>query len=73
MKLIDPHVALIAWCFLCFISMGFTVVALIRLLRNRQLDIWRKVVWAGLIVFVPTIGSFLYLLSYRTIQQRSNA
>lgn len=73
MELIDPDIGLIVWSFLCFISLGITVMALFKLLGNRQLDLWRKLFWAALIVFVPTVGAFIYIVYSKTGQQKSSA
>lgn len=63
MELYAPSIALLIWTFLTLLSFVLTILAVIRLARNRQLDGGRKLFWAVLIIFIPTLGSILYFIN----------
>lgn len=72
MELVTPSIGLIIWMVILFSCFGFTIVAVIRLVRNHQLDILTKLFWSTLIVFVPFIGPILFLTRNRTIKQEGS-
>ena len=50
--------------------LGFWIYALINLLRADFKDSHQKLVWMLLLIFVPVIGTFLYLSMARTMKKR---
>lgn len=71
MELVTPGIGLIIWMIALFTCFGLTIVAVIRLVRNTELDMLTKLFWSTLIVFVPFIGPLLYLSRNRIIKRGS--
>jgi len=62
MELLTPDKGLLIWTLLTLTSLALFVLALICLLRKTSWpDITTKLIWALVIIFVPTIGPILYL------------
>lgn len=67
MDLIVPGNEIILWQLAGLSYLGFWVYALIDMIRSDYKESHMKLIWASLIVFVPIIGTFLYLsLNRRT-------
>jgi len=63
MELITMDIGLLIWTLLSLSSFVLFLIALIGLLRNRHWpDTTTKLMWAIIIIFVPTIGPVLYLI-----------
>jgi len=63
MEILTPDIGLLIWTLLSLTSFVFFMIALIGLLRNRYWpDTTTKLMWAIIIIFVPTIGLVLYLI-----------
>jgi asparagine N-glycosylation enzyme membrane subunit Stt3 len=56
-----PSVGLIIWSILSVISLVLTVIALVNVLRSEFKDSTSKLIWVAVILFMPLIGSILYL------------
>ncbi|WP_296698487.1 PLD nuclease N-terminal domain-containing protein [Algoriphagus sp.] len=65
MELVTPSNGLLAWQlggFLVFVGyFGFTIYALIDMVRSDFRDQHMKLIWALIILMIPVIGTFLYL------------
>jgi uncharacterized membrane protein len=61
MELLMPSVGLIIWSILSVISLVLTVIALVNVLRSEFKDSTSKLIWVAVILFMPLIGSILYL------------
>lgn len=61
MDLIVPGNGIILWQLAFILYLGFWVYALIDMIRSDFKESHMKLIWAILIVFVPIIGTFLYL------------
>jgi uncharacterized membrane protein len=61
MELLMPSVGLIIWSILSVISLVLTVIALVNVLRSQFKDSTSKLIWVAVILFMPLIGSILYL------------
>lgn len=67
MDLIVPGNEIILWQLAGLSYLGFWVYALIDMIRSDFKESHMKLIWAILIVFVPIMGTFLYLsLNRRT-------
>lgn len=70
MDLIVPSNGLWIWQLVTFLVMisylGFTIYALIDLIRSDFREINMKLIWALLILCTPMIGTFLYLSMNRS-------
>ena len=73
MDLIVPSNGLVAWQLGSFLVMvgylGFTIYALIDMIRSDFRDHHMKLIWTILILMVPMIGTFLYLSMSRRTKQ----
>jgi hypothetical protein len=70
MESITPSFGLIIWTLICFACFILTIVAVIKLVYNNQLEVLMKLFWAFIIVFVPAVGPILYLVASK--RKRSN-
>lgn len=61
MDLIVPGNGIILWQLSFLFYLGFWVYALIDMIRSDFKESQMKLIWAILIVFVPIVGTFLYL------------
>ena len=62
MEILTPNIGLLIWTLLSLASLVLFVIALIGLVRsNNWTDPTTKLIWALIIIFVPTIGPILYL------------
>lgn len=61
MDLIVPGNGIILWQLSALLYLGFWVYALIDMIRSDFKETLMKLIWAILIVFVPIMGTFLYL------------
>lgn len=61
MDLIVPRNGIILWQLSALLYLGFWVYAVIDMIRSDFKDSQTKLIWALLIVFVPIIGTFIYL------------
>ena len=71
MELLMPSIGLIIWMIILFSCFGLTIVAVIKLVRNNELDILTKLFWSTLVVFVPVIGPILYIFRNRITKRGS--
>jgi divalent metal cation (Fe/Co/Zn/Cd) transporter len=71
MELVEPNVGLIVWTILYLACFGLTIVAVIRLVQNNELEMLAKLFWATLIVFVPVIGPIIYIFRNKIRKQNS--
>jgi hypothetical protein len=63
MELLLPSIGLLTWTILALVSFVLTIIALISVAGNKQLDVAAKFIWAVLIIFVPTLGPILYFIN----------
>lgn len=61
MDLIVPENGIILWQLDSILYLGFWVYALIDMIRSDFKESHMKLIWAILIVFVPIVGTFLYM------------
>lgn len=61
MDLIVPGNGILLWQLSALLYLGFWVYALINMIRSEFKDGQTKLIWAILIVFVPIMGTFIYL------------
>lgn len=73
MDLIAPSNELFAWQIGSFLVMagyfGFTIYALVDMIRSDFREHHMKLIWTMLILMVPVIGTFLYLSMSRRTKQ----
>lgn len=73
MELLTPQAGLILWNILGFLSLALLIIALIRLLKNNAIHKVAKLTWVIVIIFLPLIGSILFLILGRQIKiQKTN-
>lgn len=70
MDLIIPSNGLIFWQLVPVVYFGFWVYALIDCLRSDFRKPNQQLVWVTLIVFVPMVGTFLYLSMNRSTKEK---
>ena len=61
MEILTPDIGLIFWTLFFILSLIVLVVAAIALVRNKNLDSYTKLMWALIIIFIPAIGSIIFL------------
>jgi beta-lactamase regulating signal transducer with metallopeptidase domain len=61
MELLLPSAALIIWTILSIVSLVLMVIALVNVLRSEFGDSTSKLIWVIVILFMPLVGSLLYL------------
>jgi hypothetical protein len=62
MELLAPSNMLLAWQIMVITTIILFIVALTHLLTNKSASPLDKIYWALVILFVPLIGSVLYIL-----------
>ncbi len=69
--LITPEIGLIAWQIITLCSIILWIVCLISILKNdfKNND---KLIWVIVVIFVPILGSILYLLVGRKSRLQNN-
>ena len=70
MKLLAPDLGLILWVVLSLLSLTVLTFAIIKLVKDKSLDPYVKLMWALGIILFPTIGATLYLLANRSEARR---
>lgn len=70
MKIISPETGLLFWTFFSFLSVFLTIAALIIVLKSSFKDSTAKLIWALVIILIPTVGVIPYFLIGR--KQREN-
>ncbi|MEN2280693.1 PLD nuclease N-terminal domain-containing protein [Algoriphagus sp. SE2] len=74
MDLVTPSNGLLAWQLGGFLVMigyfGFTIYALIDMIRSDFRDQHMKLIWAWIILMAPVIGTFLYLSMNRRTKRK---
>ncbi len=71
MDLVTPGIGLIIWTILYLICFGLTIVAVIKLVHNNELDTLAKLLWATLIVFVSVIGPIIDIFRNKVRKENS--
>lgn len=61
MDLIVPGNGILLWQLSALLYLGFWVYALMDMIRSGFKDGQTKLIWAIVIVFLPIIGTFIYL------------
>ncbi|MDI1321552.1 MAG: PLD nuclease N-terminal domain-containing protein [Algoriphagus sp.] len=70
MDLVVPGNGILLWQLTGLSYLGFWIYALIHMIRSDFKDSHTKLIWAILIVFVPIIGTFLYLSMNKRTKKR---
>jgi hypothetical protein len=64
MELLAPDPLLIIWTLLSLVHILLSVIAIIKLTKNKRIDPSMKLIWLLAIIFLPFAGSILFLRSY---------
>jgi len=70
MDLIEPGNGILLWQLAGLSYLGFWAFALIDMIRSDFKESHMKIIWAILIVFVPIMGTFLYLSMNRRTKKK---
>lgn len=62
MELLPPNLSILFWSFAVMMILALPLIALINLLKSKFKDNSIKLVWLLVIIFIPIIGSILYLI-----------